>query len=144
MGATHILFVDDDMSFLSSKRNSVIDQLLSHKKQIVGVPYNFRSFPLKSTAIPVGAEPIEGEIHPAPETLPTELFECRSLGGGLMLIEMSVFDKLPEPWFQFGRKPSGDLEYGEDAYFCHLAQQNGVKVWADPLVRAQHCGDYLY
>ena len=145
LGATHVLFVDDDMSFFSSKKNSAVDQLLSHKKEIVGVPYNWRKFPLQSTAIPSTVEVKEqSDLVVDPETLPKELFECRTVGTGLLLIETAVFDKLPEPWFDFIRKPSGDLEIGEDSFFCLLAQKHGVKVWADPEIKAQHVGEYLY
>ncbi len=145
MGATHILFVDDDMSFISTKGNGVIDQLLSNKKEIVGVPYNWRRLPLRSTAVPLDTKVEKQEdlvIDPA--TLPTELFECRTLGTGLLLIDLSIFEKLPEPWFDFIRRPSGDLEIGEDSYFCLLARKHGFSVWADPCVRANHVGEQIF
>ena len=40
-GATHILFIDSDMLF----PENTLRQLLSHKKEIVGVEYNKREFP---------------------------------------------------------------------------------------------------
>ncbi len=145
MNATHILFVDDDMSFISTKGNGVIDQLLSNNKEIVGVPYNWRKLPLRSTAIPADTKVEKQEdLIIDPETLPKELFECRTLGTGLLLIDLSIFEKLPEPWFDFIRRPSGDLEIGEDSFFCLLAQKHGIKCYADPLVRAQHEGTQLF
>ncbi len=132
MGGTHILFVDDDMFFAANKENP-IEMLLAHDKDIVGVPYNFRQFPLKSTAVPLT------DITPT-----DQLFKCKALGTGFLLIKLSVFDKIPEPWFQFGRAASGDLVYGEDAFFCQEAQKAGFDVWADPKVNVNHIGEFLF
>src|SRR3990167_9013525 len=41
--ATHILFIDCDMTF----PHDIIQTLLAHNKEIVGVEYNKRKFPLE-------------------------------------------------------------------------------------------------
>lgn len=131
-GATHILFVDDDMYFASNRENP-IESLLSHDKDIVGADYNFRKLPLQST------------VHPLDENDPkTDLFKCKALGTGFLLIKLSVFDKIPEPWFQFGRDAMGELVYGEDTYFCQQAIKAGFDVWCDPDVKVSHVGEYLF
>ncbi len=131
LGGTHILFVDDDMSFLTNKENP-LKTLLERDKDIIGAAYNFRSLPFKSTA--VDAEGIRKD----------EPYKCKTLGTGFLLIKLDVFDKLPEPWFTFGRKPDGDLAYGEDTYFCQQAIKAGFDVWCDPTLSVQHIGEYLF
>ena len=144
LGGTHILFIDDDMSFVSANGKSVIDQLLSNEKEIVGAPYNWRKFPLQSTAVPATSEMTQEGITIDPKTLPEELFECFTVGTGILLIDLAVFDTLPEPWFDFIRNADGSLQVGEDSHFCILARNNGFKVWADHVVKVQHVSEYLY
>jgi hypothetical protein len=132
VGGTHMLFIDDDMCSLFNEEN-VIKTLLSHDKDIVGVNYNMRKFPLQNTAIPLT------EI-----TDTTRLYKAKALGTGFLLIKLSVFDKIPEPWFQFGRKADGELAFGEDTYFCQEAIKAGFDVWVDPDVKVQHVGEYLF
>lgn len=133
--ATHILFVDHDMYFPPMKTDkgfeSAVTRLLSRDKDIIGVPYNFRSLPLKSTASPI-------------EETSDEPYKCNVVGTGLLLIKLSVFDKLEKPYFQFGRNEDSEMVYGEDTYFCQQAIKAGFDVWADPTIEVKHIGEYLY
>jgi len=140
LGMTHILFLDHDMWFPPNS----IEQLLIWDKDIIGAAYNYRSFPLKSTAFPLGTEPINGEYFSDPKKLPTELFKCDVIATGLLLIKLSVFDKLEKPWFQFGRKDDGELNYGEDTYFCRRAIEAGFDIWCDPTLTVRHLGVFPF
>jgi hypothetical protein len=148
-GGTHMLFVDHDMYFPpvthedGSKENP-ISRLLSHKKDVVGVPYNFRQLPLRTTAIPLGTEPVDGKYVVTPEELPKELFKVQGLGTGFLLINLSVFDKIEKPWFQFGRTEDGELLYGEDTWLVHQCMKAGIDFWADPLLQVKHLGEFSY
>lgn len=135
--ATHILFVDHDMFFPPN----AIEALVKHDKDIVGATYNFRQFPLQSTTLPAGMDDTK---HPHPDVLPKELFKCKALGTGFLLIKLSVFDKIKEPWFLFGRNKEGELVQGEDTYFCIRAIEAGFDVWADPTLNVRHVGEHLY
>jgi len=126
--ATHLLFVDYDMFFAPD----TIQKLLDNDKDIVGAAYNFRSLPKKSTAFPLDEENAQG------------LYKCHAIGTGLMLIKMEVFDKVSEPWFQFGRDASGNMVRGEDVHFCLEAQKVGYDVWADDTLTVNHLGEYAY
>jgi len=134
---THMLFVDHDM-FLNptvlsdGTKESPITTLLKHNKDVIGAPYNFRSLPKKSTATPID------------EASETELYKCRAMGTGFLLINMDVFDKIETPYFQFGRNELAELVYGEDAWFCNQVIKAGMDVWADPNVKINHIGDYDY
>ena len=127
-GATHLLFIDTDMMFGSD----VIPRLLAHKKEIVACDYHMRSFPLKSTCEPVG------------KRSETELFECKYAATGLMMIDLSIIEKMKTPWFSFGRGKHGELTLGEDAWFCFTAGDSGFKTWVDPTIKVGHIGEYIY
>jgi len=134
-GASHMLFVDCDMFF----PHDVISKLLAHDKDIVGVEYNKREFPLECVS------------RPLTEKADT-LYEAKYAGTGLMLINLSIFKedwKDPQtgnktPWFNFGRDSQGALALGEDAWFCYSARDNGFTVWIDPTISVKHIGEFLY
>lgn len=139
LGGTHMLFIDHDMflnpfqSPITGKAQSPISRLLSLDKDIVGAPYNFRSLPLKSTASPLS------ELSDK-----TQPYRCNVVATGFMLIKMSAFDKIPEPWFNFGRDKNGELVWGEDTFFCQQAIKAGLEVWADGALNIQHVGEYNF
>ena len=136
-GGTHILFVDADMYFPMT----TLKQLLSHGKEIVGVEYNKRQFPLT------------GVYEPLDEKSETELYKAKHVGTGFLLIDLSIFEKLgiPKeeggrrtPWFSFGRDSQGALAMGEDVWFCNVARDAGYDVWIDPTIKIGHLGEYCY
>lgn len=133
--ATHILFVDYDMSF----DTKAVIKLLEEDKDIIGAAYNRRADPPVSTAIPEGKEDAG-----SPDDLPKGPFKAEALGTGLMLIKMSVFDILTSPWFMWGYKPDGTMLYGEDTYFCQMAKKAGLEVYAYPGLNVKHIGEKLY
>ena len=127
-GATHLLFVDTDMVF----PKDVIKTMLAHDKDIVGVEYNRRRFP------------IEGTSEPLTEKSDT-LYQAKHCGTGLMLIKLSIFDKpWKGAWFNFGRDSEGMLKIGEDAWFCYSARDMGFETWIDPTISVKHIGEYAY
>lgn len=136
-GATHILFVDSDMLF----PYDIIPKLLAHKKEIIGVEYNKREFPLKKLC-----EPLEGEDT-------DKLYKARYTGTGLLLIDLSIFEKMGapsemhpkgNPWFSFGRDSKGALIMGEDVWFCNVARDAGYDIWVDPTLTVKHIGEHIY
>ncbi len=121
LGCTHLLFLDSDMSF---EKDAAL-RLLKREKEIVGANYHKRKFPAEATV-------------QNPKKL-SGLTTCDSVATGFLLIDLSVFKKLPEPWFFWG--PNGE---GEDYWFCRLAREHGYKVWCDLTVKVGHIGDYIY
>jgi hypothetical protein len=135
-GATHLLFVDCDMMF----GPEALKKLLAHGKEIVGVEYNKREFPLKGVY-----EPLESKAD--------TLYKAKFAGMGLMLIDLSIFPKIGKPsemhprgnpWFSFGRDSQGALVLGEDAWFSNVARDAGIDTWIDPTIKVAHIGEYLY
>lgn len=138
-GGTHILFVDCDMLFPSG----VIEKMLGHEKEIVGVEYVARTFPIKEVFEPLTPEDRKKD----------ELYKAKFTGMGLMLIDLSIF-KDPKfgvdeegkrtPWFSFGRDSQGNLAMGEDAWFSFMARDSGYDTWIDPTIQMFHLGEYGY
>lgn len=141
-GATHLLMVDADMLFPMD----TIPKLLAHGKEVVGVKYKKREFPVrwlhKRSSVLEGTEE------------PTETpFVVDYVGTGLMLIDLSIFEKLGKPknegerptaWFSFGRDSQGALVMGEDVWFCNVVRDAGYQVWVDPTIQVGHIGEYIY
>ncbi len=124
-GATHLLFVDADMQFPSD----TVTKLLAHDKDIVGVEYNKRKFPLE----PVLEYQNKSNV----------LYRTNVVGTGLLLIRLSIFaDMQDEAWFSFGRDREGNTVIGEDVWFANVANDHGFEVWIDPEIRVFHLGEF--
>ncbi len=139
--ATHLLFVDSDMYFPPD----TLSRLLAHGREIVGVEYNKREFPL------VGVHEAEGEPSR------TELYIAKRIGLGVTLIDLSIFTDKERPlgapselhpngnpWFSFGRDSQGAVVIGEDVWFCEVARDAGYDVYIDPLIKVRHIGEYAF
>lgn len=131
--ASHLFFVDTDMYF----QGNTLEQLLSHDKDIIGVHYNQRGLPLRST---VRSKNSKDEIVVA--EIKDELFECYAVGSGCMLINMKVFDTIEKPWFFYGSEEENPAT--EDVWFCGRAKDKGFTVWCDPTLSVKHIGEYQY
>ncbi|MEK7180134.1 MAG: hypothetical protein AAB706_01550 [Patescibacteria group bacterium] len=138
-----ILYVDDDMTF----EPDILDRLLEHNKEIVGVNSYSRTFPLSSTVMMMDEN---GEYKdPSKNTewameVPEKLFEVLAIGMGVALIKMEVFENINKPWFKFDIHRDGYMIQGEDAWFCSQARKEGYKIWADGSLEIGHIGNYIY
>lgn len=140
-GCTHILFIDDDMTF----PKDTLDKLLAHGKEIIGVNSQSRTLPLSTTvALLKDGEHWPHDHVPPYWKMPDTLFEVFSIGMGVALIDLAVFDRIDEPWFAFEVHPSGKVLVGEDAWFCREARSKGYQIWCDPDLPIGHIGDYNY
>lgn len=139
----YLFFIDDDMTFSTD----VLDRLLAHKKDVVGVNSYSRCLPLAST---VGLMDKDGKYKhpdrfPAWEMkIPDELFEAYFVGTGICLIDMRVFDGLTKPYFTFTYDDNGQVKNGEDGWFCDQVRKAGMKVWCDPTIEVGHLGEIEY
>ena len=129
-GATHLLFIDSDMLFPPS----VLKTLLSRDKDIIGVEYNKRQFPLQTVTAYFPDEP-KSETEP---------FKVGVAGTGVLLIKTDVFKNpdIDKNWFSFGRNAEGKNVIGEDGWFCNTARDAGYDIWVDPTVKVLHLGEY--
>lgn len=119
-GATHVLSLDTDMVF----HPDAVSRLLAHDKDIVGVNYNKRQFPI--TPIVKGG-------------LEDNLFQTEFVPGGFFLVKLSIFKDLSKPWFFYDEQAQDD-----DKYFCHKAAAAGFEIWCDPTIKVGHIGNTIY
>lgn len=109
--AAHILFLDSDMRFPPD----LIDRLKAHDKDIAGVNYRHRQADKWTAGVSSKGK--------------TGLKETDAIGFGAILIKTKVFMNLPEPWFA---TPYDGVEFvSDDVYFCHVAHENGYKIYID-------------
>lgn len=127
-GCDYIFMVDDDMIY----EPDTLEKLLAHKKDIIGGMY-FTKYEKQAPVI----EYLDDER-------PEALFECGSLGGGLMLIKCDVFKKISQPWYGYVWNDNGSIKESNDWYFCHKAKDSGFKIWCDPEVKAKHIGQHEF
>ena len=139
---SHIFFVDYDMKF----EPVVLPKLLSYDKDIVGAMYNYRYLPLEPMVkyLKEDGEWTAKIEESAIKKIPNELFEVGATGGGMLLVKMSVFDKLTRPYFPMEQDEEGQRSMTEDSGFFLKAQAAGYKVWCDPTLNIKHVGDFEY
>lgn len=71
----------------------------------------------------------------------TEPFRVDAAGTGIFLTHLSVFEKIPYPWFvQPYITPTGGRKQfmNEDIAFCRTLREAGYEIWCDPLVGVVH------
>lgn len=124
---THLLLLDDDMVY----EEGSLEKLLKHEKEIIGAKYKTRGG--KGEVIEYGDEKSE-----------TSIFKCEALGGGLLLIDLSVIPKIKPPYFWYEIYDVGMVKMSNDWYFCKKARESDINIWCDPSLKPKHIGDYEY
>ena len=135
-GASHILFLDDDMDFPADAGL----RLLAHDKEIVAANYTTRCFPV----VPLAQR--NGERIPSRGRAGLEMVHFAPTG--VMLIQMGVFDRIDRPYFETVCDPDSPDEesISDDGYFCMKAQKAGIPTWIDHDLSQQigHVGDLAF
>jgi hypothetical protein len=121
-GATHLLWLDSDMKF----PQDTLMRLLAHGKEIVGVNYAHRRFPIRHTAFrEISMESKEKHVQCRTQPDSTGLEPVDAIGFGVLLVQASVFIHMENPWFLV------DQKYGEDVRFCLDAKKAGFQTYVD-------------
>lgn len=132
---THILFLDDDMSFPPD----LLSSLLSRKVDVVGINYvgkNGKNLPL--------THGIGGESISSVDRLGIQ--EVGWIGFGAVLIRLESVKEISAPLFEMRWTEQRKDFIGEDFYFCGKVRAHGVKVHVDHDVSQKigHVGDYTF
>lgn len=136
-GSDYLWMVDADQTIPAG----TLPKLINHNKDLVGAAYNYRRLPLMSTAKRLNEQ---GEIVVI-DPMPTDLFECYSIGFGCVLIKVEALKRVPQPWFACAWDPvTGELIRTEDTWFCEQAAKVGIKTYCDPTLGVKHLGDFQY
>ena len=82
---------------------------------------------------------IEGDGYAIIEDYePDSIVEVDATGAGCILYDMSIFKRLPEPWFKFTKNPENGMVIGEDVGLCQDLKALGYKIFVDTSVPAGH------
>lgn len=139
-GATHVLFLDDDMTFLPD----LVARLLAHEKPVVGGMYFTRVAPHD-----VVCGDFYGDQARNLSYLPQGLTTVGWVGGGVMLIEVSVLEAMASPSEAINRLPDGSVGWfrsdhgGEDVHFCRHLRDMGIPVHVDGSLICGHVADQV-
>ena len=136
MGFTHILFLDDDMSF----PQDVFDRLLAHDLPIVCTNYRAK-VPGVSRS---GCTDFENNYINSNDH--SGVSEVNVTGFGVILLSLDAMKDFPAPHFSvLWDEELGDY-WGEDVFFCKRARDHGLKIMCDHDLSKDiaHIGDYPY
>jgi hypothetical protein len=133
-GYTHILFLDDDMSF----NGDLFATLFAKQKRVVGANYSNKNpeNPLPQTH-GLDGKPLYSHYKEGAE-------EVGWLGFGAILIDLSILSVIEKPWFEMRWLPETQQYLGEDYYFCLKVRSHGVAIHVDHDAKCAHVGDYPY
>lgn len=138
-GATHILWLDSDMTFPPS----ALETLLRHNLDVVACTYSTRSLPLKGVAYTsIG----DWDSWVSVTSPGNRMVEVEGTGMGCMLVRTSTFKDLPKPWFEVSWSEQYQDHIGEDFYFCKVLRDNGHKILIDRQLSQEvgHLGTTLF
>jgi hypothetical protein len=128
-GATHILWLDTDMTF---PRDTAL-RLLKHDKEIVAANYVTRVLPSRPTARKDGKCVSSGDVN--------GLETVDHVGMGVFLMSTHLVPHLPRPRFWYSTETET-----EDVYFCRLLRSAGHDIWVDHDLSHSvgHIGQHTY
>lgn len=134
-GATHLLFLDDDMTF----PENTLKILLEQNKDIIGS----LAFKRKEPYLPViyKKNPANPDRFITITDYEKGIIPVEATGAAFLLVKMDVFRRLKFPWFDFAPDEDhpGEL-IGEDLYFCKKAKEAGYSIWVDTVHTIGHIG----
>lgn len=136
LGSTHVLFIDTDQVFPAN----IAHRLVNHAKAIVGCVIPQRQPPYDLNARINGKRIVVGESERG-------LLPVQTLGTGIMLIDMGVFDKVPKPYFMPKFDANNEFPWeSEDESFCYQAGLLGFGIYADVDMSREvgHLGEASY
>jgi hypothetical protein len=130
---THVLFIDDDMTF----EKDTLNKLLVHAdKDVVSALYLLRNYPHYPAAFGEGPYD-DGKckfMFLTPDK--TGLVEVVNLGLGFCLIKTDVFKKLEKPWVRLGEIEKD--EWCDDVGFFNRVRAAGFHLYCDLDIRVGH------
>lgn len=131
-GCTHLLLTDDDMVY----EKDTLERLLARKKDVIGVNYNVRRPTDEFTLVIEYLDDVKPKEN--------EPFKCKAIGGGMLLVDLSILKKVGRPYFSYDVNKDGAITMSNDWYFCRQIRKAGYDIWCDPTIPVKHIGNYLY
>lgn len=135
-GVTHLLFLDDDMTFPAT----LVDSLWKHQLPVVAANCCHKDpMGLHYTAMGLDGLPIASKGQ-------SGLCEVAQVGTAVMLIDLEAISHVEPPHFMVEWLPDRGRYCSEDVFFCYRLRQAGIRVHIDHDLSNQvgHVGDYTY
>jgi hypothetical protein len=134
-GATHVLWLDTDMSF--PRETAVL--LSMHDTAVVGCNYRVRQASGLFTA-----QRDDGTRISTTDTS-TGLEAVDAVGFGVLLMRTDIMPGLTRPWFRHGLNEAGG-DIGEDIMCCRKIRQGGHEIYIDHDLSKEigHIGQHTY
>lgn len=131
LGCTHLLMLDSDMVFPPQ----TLSRLLSLNKPVVAVPATTRVMPVRTNVLDMDGKRLK--------EIPEEVFKVKAVGTAIMLLDLSIFETMEEPWFWLTWDDRRKDVDGEDFTFCYKFKDG---VWCDGTLTpyVSHLGQYPY
>jgi GT2 family glycosyltransferase len=127
---SHLIMMDTDQIY----DGDTIPRLLKHNLPIVGCLV-FRRYPPFDPLIFVGDRKQYSNVT---KWTPGELIKVAATGTGCLMFNMDVFKTMPAPWFKTTHNEKGEVEEGEDFYFCAEARKAGFDIYVDTGIVCGH------
>ena len=145
MGYDWLLMIDCDESFNADLLRILMRSAQENTRPIItGIYTNVVEFDVSDGAVVSNMlfKELEDGQYASVEPDGPSPFKIDACGTGLMLINLSVFDNIEEPWFWLELiVPEGKDKpqmMSEDISFCRKAREAGYEIWCDPLAEATH------
>lgn len=136
-GATHVLFIDEDMAFDAD----TVHVMMRKQWPLLCCNYKIRFEGMPFTAIDPAFKFRIGTTIDSPDTEP-----CGACGFGLSLIAREVFESMPQPWFPTYWDEVSKTYSTEDVPFFTAAKAAGFSPIIDHEASRKviHVGSYRY
>lgn len=136
-GATHILFVDEDIGFDPDVPHGLLQRQL---------PFVVGNYRIRFEGMPFAAIRPDGMERIATTADSPDLEECGACGFGMALIAREVFEAVPQPWFPQQWMPDTKTYTTEDTPFYLAAREHGIIPMIDHVASRKliHVGSYRY
>jgi hypothetical protein len=135
VGATHLMMCDTDQVY----HPKTVTSLLSHKLPVVAALVHRRYPPFDSLMLKKVETNDEYDRYDSIDDWEEgELVEVDATGGGCTMFDMSVFKKLPYPWYRDDKAPAGAPPIGEDIALFQDLKAIGYRIFVDTSVPAGH------
>lgn len=131
-GCSHVIQVDADMTYPPDTFVRLVNQV-SLDRPVVGA-LCFRRYPPFTPLLFKGDI---GTYEQIEEWEEGEMIEVDATGTGCLCTHISVFDKVPQPWFKFKRLEDNKV-VGEDIGFCSDLRHAGVQIFVDSSLEVGH------
>jgi len=134
-GATHLLWIDTDMSF----PEDAADRLARHDLDVVACNC------VMKTKRPIYTAVRNGRRIPTTRES-SGLEQVDTIGLAVMLMRASIVHRLSRPWFRHGYDEDLERDIGEDIMFCRALTTAGVPIFIDHDVSKEigHIGHHTY